>query len=144
MAASPVNVKAVVQAVFNILSADARTSNLKWYYGRRSFTQVQVYPAGGVSLDTARDIQFLMPLARKATLVVLVAIRYRSEVSVDDAEQQMQDGLDKVMQVIQDNLSLGLSYTVLLTLDVKTDSNPEASPFTADALVRLTVELAPR
>lgn len=142
-------IEAVVNAVYDLLRLDARTSGIKWHYGRRTMQGIQVMPAGIVSgPGPASDAIRTMPAAsgHEGAITVLVGIKYASERGVEQAERDMQNGLDNVLAVLAGTPSLGLSNVIEASaplMAIFTSSNPEDTPPSAEAAVPLRVRLLP-
>lgn len=151
MAAPPINIQAIVDAVYTILSTDARTAPpvfAVWYPRRRDPDKIQLMPAAMTYLDALDDVPFSMPEGRVAGITVGVFLQYTGEAGPEtgqDPETQMYNGLDLVTQVLQDNQDLGRDDVVNLYLTApRFELNSAATPPIYRALLRVKVQMVPR
>lgn len=133
----------IVQAVHDILAADAKTKTLNgltvnWHRGRLTWHGITNYPAGLVSLGPGLDVgHHLIGGESVSSLVpVIVRLRCSSVEGADVAEKTLNDLVSAVLDVLfkTANLKLGLDRVKFFRVGGQSvDSNPEASPATADA-----------
>ena len=135
-----IGTKEIVDKALEILKADARVKDLfTWYRGRRSLHDVQQFPAASVYRGDGEARGASIPSGMEAVVAVEILLRWQGEKPIDELEQDMESGTDKIVEVLWDNRKLGLSRVGWFSLTWTSRSNPEAAPGFAESLVSLRV-----
>lgn len=136
----------VVQKVHDILRLDDRTKDLNWALGRippEGFKDRE-HGTAGVFLGNGSLGGSTMPSGAGAIFDVIVQLRFWSfggdgKTSIAKVEEARDDALNAVLNVLWDKRKLDLTRVMFFSLSWETDSNFEASPTYAEAMVAINV-----
>jgi hypothetical protein len=133
----------IVQAVYDLLNADARTNGVNWEKGRYTSYGLRTFPGGGVSLAPGLAVEYrTIPGGIGGSVAVQIRFWTSKHEGITETEQSVQDYIGKVIDVLVDTPQLAVaSYTTkpwLERVDVQQgdiSTNIEATPPYAEAAV---------